>query len=556
MAERTVPRVRHIALVGMAGAGKTTIGRILGEMWGLPVVDLDEIVERCTGRSVVAVFDDEGEAVFRRHEAAALHEALDARSLSIVSCGGGVVTTPVCRELLRAPDILTVWLTAGLHTLRDRLLCSSPERPLLRDPEALPRLWAERRPLYESVADTAVATDGRVVSVVAREVARQSRGVFPLSPVPFRKDRKQSRILRVPLPEHSYDVEIGPGVFSGVGAAAAALGAEKVAFLTHSHLGEKFPEVRASLREAGLEVIELPVPEGEKAKSFSVLEEILQKMALAEMRRDDLVVGMGGGVVTDLAGFAAAVFLRGVPWIACSTTILGAVDAAVGGKTAVNLAAGKNLAGAFWQPSRVFIDTFAFKTLPERQMRSGLAEVVKHGLIADPEILDIVEGWGPSPDLAALVSDAGEEKRFVELVARSVMVKADIVSIDEREGSVRALLNYGHTLGHALETACAGRLAHGEAVAIGMVFAAELACVRGGIDRDLVDLHRRLLGALGLAVSALPADLVVARPLMRRDKKHRKNQRFVLLSGLGTALVAEDVCESEIEAALVLAARS
>lgn len=360
------------------------------------------------------------------------------------------------------------------------------------------------------------------------------------------------REILVPLAGRPYKAVIGAGVLGGLGACVRELGAEKTALITHAELPRRFPEVRSSLEEACVEVVEAGLPVGEAAKNWDSAGELLERLAAAEMHRGDVVVALGGGVVTDVAGFVAATLLRGVRWIACPTTILGAVDAAVGGKTGVNLRAGKNLAGAFWQPSAVFIDTRTFASLPVRDIAGGLAEAVKCGFIRDPVILDIVGAWGGTPDLAALAADPDA---LEDVIARAVAVKAAVVAVDERESGPRAHLNYGHTLGHALETASSYRLSHGEAISVGMVFAAELALELGMLDPDDVERHRVVLGRLGLPTTLTRQDAAAAVPLMRRDKKYAGGRRYVLLNAVGQADVVGDVPDGVVEAALARVAR-
>lgn len=355
------------------------------------------------------------------------------------------------------------------------------------------------------------------------------------------------RTIEVQVPGRAYEVTVGDGVLDRVGPAAAATGARRVALVTHPHLAARYPGAAAALAGAGLDVVELLMDEGEGAKSWGTVGAFLERCARAEMHRDDLVVGLGGGVVTDTAGFTAATFLRGVRWMSCPTTVLGAIDAAVGGKTGVNLDAGKNLAGAFWQPVAVVVDTSTFASLPPRQVRAGLAEAVKCGWIADAAILDEIAAWGVGADVAALASTPGA---LASVVTRGIAVKAAIVAADEREGGDRAFLNYGHTLGHALETSCGYRLNHGEAISVGMVFAAEVAARRGTLDASAVARHREVLEGLGLPVSAPRADLEAAVPLLRRDKKAADRLRFVLLDGPSRPVLVDDVDAATIDAAL------
>jgi 3-dehydroquinate synthase len=359
---------------------------------------------------------------------------------------------------------------------------------------------------------------------------------------------RDGTVLPVDLGERSYDVVVGPGSLATLPDAVARFAPRRVAVLTHDRLASAYPVVEDSLRAAGFDVVTLRMPEGEAAKTWATVGGLLETMAAAEMHRDDLLVAFGGGVVTDTGGFAAASFLRGIRWIGVSTTVLGAVDASVGGKTGVNLDAGKNLAGAFWQPSRVIVDTDVFATLDRRDVRSGLAEAVKCGFIDDPSILDRLESWTPE-----VVDDPvrHDPEGLAAVVAAGMATKIAVVTADEREGGLRAVLNYGHTFGHALETTCGYALTHGEAISVGMVFAAELARVRGMLDDDAVARHRAVLQHLGLPVQVAPEDAAAAAPLMARDKKAvASGLRFVLLDGIGNPAVVSGIDTASVQSAL------
>ncbi|MDO5287927.1 MAG: 3-dehydroquinate synthase [Actinomycetia bacterium] len=297
------------------------------------------------------------------------------------------------------------------------------------------------------------------------------------------------------------------------------------------------------------EVVQVEVPDGEAAKTAQVLAECWEQLAAAQLTRDDIVVGFGGGSTTDLAGFVAATLLRGVAYLSLPTTLLAMVDAAVGGKTGINLAAGKNLAGAFYEPEQVLCDLDLLRGLPAAEVASGMAEVVKAGLVADPEITRLV-GQDPAQAL-----DVGSDL-LVELVRRAVCTKAAIVAADlrERTGAGRDVgreaLNYGHTLGHAIEKVEGFRLRHGEAVSIGMVFAAELAQGLGLLDAAVVTQHRDLLRGVGLPTGYGGASFAELRQAMAVDKKARGNElRFVLLEGLGRPVVVSAPPEPALERA-------
>ena len=328
--------------------------------------------------------------------------------------------------------------------------------------------------------------------------------------------------VTVPLVDRSYDVVVGAGAISELDA-LLPLSARRVAVVTQDAI-----PLSVSLPDREVETYVIGAAEG--AKSLATIETLMRGFARQGLTRRDVVIGVGGGMVTDVAGFAAASWHRGTPVVHVSTTLLGMVDAAIGGKTGVNLPEGKNLVGAFWQPSGVICDLDALATLPERETRCGLGEMSKYHFLA-------------GDDLLAMPLD--------QRIACCVEIKAEVVASDEREGGRRALLNYGHTLAHALETATDHDIAHGEAVAIGLIFAAELAHELGRIDAERVDEHRRIVaGEYGLRITPperLDVDDLMA--LMARDKKALDGLTFVL-DGPGGVEVVEHVPEPAVRAAL------
>jgi len=352
--------------------------------------------------------------------------------------------------------------------------------------------------------------------------------------------------VTVPIPARPYDVIVGSGVLREAATHLPPLPEARRAFVVADRelVDRSFGALATGLEAAGLDVVLLPVPSGEPAKTLQVYGTLLHQLATQEAHRDDLIVSLGGGSTGDLAGFVASTYMRGLAFVQAPTTLLAQVDAAVGGKTAVNLPEGKNLVGTFAQPRAVLADIDPLATLDERDFRSGLAEVAKYALVIDLELLEMLES-DPAPVLAR------DANALEALVARCVRAKAATVAADELDAGSRLTLNYGHTLGHALERldAFTGRT-HGEAIATGMVFAARLA-ERRGMARGLVGRTSRLLSSLGLeADTALPPpeDLLAS---FRLDKKFQGRTRFVLLREAGDPVVVDDVDDDELRATML-----
>jgi 3-dehydroquinate synthase len=328
-----------------------------------------------------------------------------------------------------------------------------------------------------------------------------------------------------------YDVIVGHGLAAQV--PGLVEGARVVAVVRPEGLASIAQPIVSALSSAGFQVRQIGIPAGEAAKSLTALAALWDALADAGVDRRDAIVAVGGGATTDVAGFAAATWLRGVRVVHVPTTLLGMVDAAIGGKSAINTAAGKNLVGAFHQPAGVVVDLDTLASLPADEWVNGMAEVVKAGFIADPKILDLIES-----DLDGARRADGQFAR--ELIERSVLVKADVVSVDLREAGPREALNYGHTLGHAIERVEEFRLPHGHAVAIGLVFAAELSRTMVGLSDEVVARHAQILDALGLPTRFRPGAWPALLDAMQHDKKARAGRlRFVVLEDLGKPVVVE-----------------
>jgi 3-dehydroquinate synthase len=341
--------------------------------------------------------------------------------------------------------------------------------------------------------------------------------------------------------ERPYEVVVGVGAIGELPALAG--GARTVAVIHPEGLGAITEPVVLALREAGYEVHAEQIPDGEAAKDVAVAARLWSRLAERRVSRTDAIIGVGGGAATDLAGFTAATWLRGVRLILVPTTLLAVVDAAVGGKTAINIPEGKNLVGAFYPPAGVVADPAVLASLPPAEYASGLAEVIKAGFIADPAILKLIEA-----DPGAAARPGGPHER--ELIERAIRVKAAVVSTDLREAGPRQMLNYGHTLGHAIERAEGYRIRHGAAVSVGMVYAAAVARLSGRLDQATGDRHREILGAVGLPTGYRPGAWPQLRAAMAVDKKTRASRlRLVVLDGLGRPGILEDPPENLLEQA-------
>jgi shikimate kinase / 3-dehydroquinate synthase len=524
--------VNNVVLVGFMGSGKSTVGPQLAQRMGRPFVDLDDLIVADAGRSVAEIFSSEGEAGFREREARCLQRALE-RTGSVVAVGGGAPMRNENWVSIRDGNCV-VALIAEPDELARRLN-GSTDRPMLPRgaPSVIASLLPGRLPRYLE-ADVVIKTDG----IDPAEVAQQLHDRLP--------DAALQRI-RIDVPGASHEVTVGYGLSDLVPAVLHRMKvSERVVVVSDELVAGRHARLLIdALSSAGFRGSLHLVPSGEPAKELTVLAGIYEALAAAGVDRRGSLIALGGGSVGDVAGFAAATWMRGIRYIQMPTTLLAMVDSSIGGKTAINLPAGKNLAGAVHQPSAIFCDLGYLATLPDEEYRAALAEVIKAGLIADRSLFE----WLSANMPAVLSRDPSSVRQSV---ARAITIKAAFVASDPNESGERAILNYGHTVGHALERVAGfGRLRHGEAVAWGMEAAARVSQLAGACAPESVAAQRALLADAGLLADrpAVPhAKLIDA---MRHDKKSQSGEpRWVLLREIGRADYGQRVDPSIVRAAL------
>jgi 3-dehydroquinate synthase len=485
------------------GSGKTTVGEDLARRMGVPFVDLDALISEKSGASIPEIFRCAGQEAFRALEDSALRDlAAGGDPSCIVATGGGLPVNPLNRKLMKACGCI-VYLKSSFENLAGRIP-DDGSRPLwCSDARGL---MEARTPFYED-ADLVKDVVGRTIEDISREILE----ALPALPHP----------VGVILPDNPYPVHIGRGIFG------------KLASLLERHVRPEglfalvdenvLKHHRRAVKEAlkGCTAHLMAVPSGEQSKSMAFLNTVLDAMFARRVNRQWVCLAVGGGVAGDLAGFAASVYMRGIPVVQAATTLLAQVDSGIGGKTGVNNAYGKNLIGTFHQPLMVVSDVDFLATLGGVQLRSAMAEVVKYGIIMDRPLFEYLEA-GPPFDYA----------RIVQMCA---MDKARVVARDEREGGLRRTLNFGHTLGHAVEKSTGYALSHGQAVAVGMAFASRLSHARGMLPPG--DLKRIM--NLMTREKLLPQGLVLPRPAevaeaLQSDKKGREGGvHFVLTPSIG-----------------------
>ena len=537
----------NIFLTGFSGSGKSAVGSAVAQRLGWTSVNMDAEIVRSQGAAIEDLFRQHGEARFRDLEREVLASVCE-HDRQVVATGGGVAADERNRELMRRSGVV-VCLEAAPEVLHDRLqrqASSATEaeiRPLLAGNDPLARireLKALRQPAY-SMADWIVQTDSLDIADVAEEVVRFWERVSAMD------SRFPGASSVVKVASGDYPVWVGWGIIADLGQRAVQIVSPSAAYvITDSGAYRHGRAAQASLEAAGVPAHILQLPSGESSKALRTVNVIYNWLAGRRATRGDLVLAVGGGVVGDVAGFAAATYLRGMPFAQVPTSMLAMMDSSIGGKTAVDLPEGKNLVGAFHQPKFVLADVGTLDTLPERELVSGWAEAIKHGLILDEPLLSTFEDH--VDEIKALDRDTA-----TDAIRRSIAVKADVVSKDEKETlGIRTLLNYGHTIGHAIEAATGyTKFRHGEAVSIGMMGAADVGQHMGMLSADAVERQSRVLQQYGLPLSCGPIDVDALNDAMRMDKKTvGKSIRWVLLEGIGNAVSRSDVPEGFVQNAV------
>lgn len=566
---------RSLVLVGLMGCGKSSVGKRLAARLGLPFLDADEEIEKAAAKSINEIFTDHGESHFREGERKVISRLL-ANGPQVLATGGGAYMHPETRERIRDASI-SIWLRAELPVLMRRV-SKRDTRPLLRsgNPEATMRKLIEARyPVYAEADLTVESRDEPhevIVSEIIQRVAQLDKPAAVAEPAqklfseanthPMTESTAATsqdvsspavRTVAVELANRSYNVLIGTGLVARAGALIKErLGPVKCGIVTDENVARHhLAALEASLKAEGMFAGSIVLTPGEKTKSFNELGPLCERLLELGLERGDIVVPFGGGVIGDLAGFAAGILRRGVRFVQIPTSLLAQVDSSVGGKTGINTPQGKNLIGVFHQPSLVLADTDVLATLPAREVRAGYAEVAKYGLLGDAEFFSWLEQhW------TGVFGNSGPD--LTHAIETSVKAKAAIVARDEHETGDRALLNLGHTFGHALEawTGFSGRLLHGEGVSIGMCLAFRLSEELGLAPKGSAQRVTNHLKAVGLPVhiNDIPGGKADASELLRlmgQDKKVSKGRlTFIMARDIGQAFITRDVEPAAVQAFL------
>jgi 3-dehydroquinate synthase len=522
MTDTSFPAEKNIVITGFMGTGKTTIGRLLAQKLQRRFVDMDTQIEAHFGKPISQVFAEDGEPAFRILEAQ-LCAHLSQEQGIVLSTGGGALVNSANRKVLSDTGTL-ICLTASVDAILDRV-DHNTERPLLPGTreergQRIRTLLHERRHAYSTIP-IQVNTTGRTPTQIADAIM-----------LALEADQEAKGMTRIPVaePGGSYDICLGTALLAQAGTLFVNRGLRPgpVAVVSNQQIANHlYATLRDGLVAAGFTPTLCLVPEGEQHKTLATISSIYDQLLSAGLDRRNPLIALGGGVVGDMTGFAAATYLRGVPFVQIPTSLLSMVDASVGGKTGVDLPQGKNLVGAFKQPHLVIIDADVLDSLPAAEFRSGLAEVIKHGIIGNPDLFTQIEEHGPTS--------------LVHMLADAVRVKVEVVEEDPYEQGRRALLNLGHTFGHAIELVSNFEVRHGEGVALGLIASANMAVELGRCSPELAARIRNVVDRVGLPVQWPGLDAAAVHAAMSFDKKRSgKTVRFIIPQALGDVVMIDD----------------
>jgi shikimate kinase/3-dehydroquinate synthase len=529
---------KNIVLTGFMGTGKTSVGHTVAERLGYEFVDMDSMIEARAGKPIARIFAEDGELAFRQMEVALCGE-LCAREGLAIATGGGALVNPNNRARMMASGTV-VCLTCSIDEILRRV-DGNADRPLLAVADRrtqIGRLLESRREAYAAIP-WQIDTTALTIDQVADRVTELAHVIT----------------LPVHHSEGQYDIHIGNGVLKHIGGALRTIGiagGSRVAVVANTVVAPLYAgQVEASLRSAGCAPFMCSIPTGEQHKTLATVASLYDQFLAGGLDRSGTVLALGGGVTGDMAGLAAATYMRGVRFVQAPTTLLAMVDASVGGKTGVDLPQGKNLVGAFKQPALVLIDPTVLATLPTDEFRSGMAEMIKHSVIGDAELFAELESGQGDKEIR-------RQGDWGDWIAQALQIKIATVEQDPFEQGRRAVLNLGHTVGHALEKLSDFSLRHGEAVSIGMVTATRIAVDLGRADASLVDRVEMVLAAWKLPVRCPPFDADAILAAMIHDKKKQGHGlRWVLPRAIGQVEIATDVPQEVVRSTLCsLGARS
>ncbi len=527
--------MKQIILNGYMGTGKTTLGKVAAEKMGCPFYDLDELIEREEGKSIHEIFSSQGEPYFRFAETTMLEKVLQHEG--VIALGGGTLTRDINKERILASNSLLIGLFSSVENIVERVSKTKGSRPMLASgqeslEEHVQTMLKQRKQVYQNF-DFQIHTQTISIEQAVSQIEKLS----------------QLLIKRVVHPDGCYPIVIGRGNLSSIGALITLRKpVNRVVIVSNPIVSALYLQpVQQSLCEHGITSDIILIPDGEDGKSLETVQLIYEQLSALHADRNSLLLALGGGITGDICGFAAATYMRGIPFVQVPTTLVSMVDSSIGGKTGVNLPEGKNLVGSFKQPELVLMDIETLTTLPIQEVLNGFGEFLKHGLIASP---DLVQTILHSPlSMEQLV----QAENFQEMLVQSLEVKRQVVQVDPFETHERMNLNFGHTLGHAIEKASDFKIPHGEAVLIGMWFASLLSNRLGFLPEAELNLIDQLYQKYNLPRSLGNINPDALKQYMLQDKKKDgKDVRWVLLDHIGEAFIQLNPSSTVLEELLIV----